>query len=64
MRIGHEPVAMKAKMLALGGAAVLVMVFLVALGTRLLFDTGAGGEPVVPPDLPVEPSLSAAREVP
>ena len=64
MRIGHEPVAMKTRMLALGGASLLLAVFLVALGTRLLFDAGAGGEPVPPPDLPVQPSLSAAREAP
>ena len=64
MRIGHEPVALKATMLALAGAGVLLTVFVVALGTRVLFDAQAGGEPVPPPDLEVEPSLSAAREVP
>jgi len=64
MRIGHEPVSMKAKMLALSGAGLLLAVFLVAVGTRLLFDATAGGEPVPPPDLQVEPSLSAARGAP
>jgi len=64
VRIGHEPVALKATMLVLAGAGVLLTVFVVALGTRVLFDARAGGEPVPPPDLEVEPSLSAAREVP
>jgi hypothetical protein len=64
VRIGHEPVAMKAGKLALGGAAVLLTVLLVAFGTRLLFHGEAGGEPVPPPDLQVAPSLSAAREGP
>jgi hypothetical protein len=64
MRIGHEPVSMQAKMLALGGAGLLLAVFLVALGTRVLFDARTGGEPVPPPDLQVEPSLSARRGAP
>jgi len=51
-------------MLALGGAGLLLAVFLVAVGTRLLFDARTGGEPVPPPDLQVEPSLSAARGAP
>jgi hypothetical protein len=61
VRIGKEPARVHAPTLVLGGVSVLVITFLVALGTRVLFDEKAGGEPSTPPALETVPTLSAAR---